>query len=759
MTTSQQSPRPDEAKVSPTEIYENMQCSKKTSYHYQDALNSVRSGVSATEAAWHLIAQLNEEEKLSLLDGDESFWQGIQTLFYDRFNRVPYVFGETPRLAIPGIRFSDGPRGVVMGTSTAFPVPMARGATWDIALERDVGNAIGLEARAQGANFYSGVCINLPRHPAWGRSQEVYGEDPIILGEFGVALTEGVQKHVMACAKHFALNSMENCRFKVDVEVDENVLHEVYLPHFRRVVEGGVASIMSSYNSVNGEWAGQSEMLLTKVLRKHWNFDGFVVSDFIWGLRDPVLSVKHGLDIETPFKQQRHLHMKKALSSGDLKWTVVERSCIRILSKCLQFAKSIDTEMPSTSVVFCDKHRALARQVAGRSCVLLKNDLVCGSPILPLRPNETKIIALIGRLADMKNTGDRGSSHVWSPHVVTIYEGIVSAFPHSEVVLENDGSTQRAKEAARCADIVICVVGYTHQDEGEYAAPTLMKDPDLRALHPPAITEKEIKAAQFLETAGVREKDKSDDAWKVGAGGDRVSLRLRPSDVAIIEAVTEVNPRTITSIVSGSAVIIEEWRDRVPALLMSWYAGSEGGHGLADVLINRVPPSGRLPFSVPTDESHLPPFNINSSTIHYDRWFGQALLDRLGVAPAYPLGFGLSYTTFTLSNMHFGEPTEDFDTEKLNVYATVRNTGPFPGRYVAQVYGYPNLLDLPRRLLLGFNVFDIGVGEEVHANVTASLRPLQRWIDSRFIQPCGNIEIEFASYAGDPHALRCFQRL
>ena len=159
---------------------------------------------------------------------------------------------------IPGFAFSDGPRGVVVGNATCFPVTMARGATWDVDLEERIGEAIGRELRAVGADLYGGVCVNALRHPAWGRAQETYGEDPHHLGELGAALTRGAQRHVMATLKHFACNSMENARFAVDVTVDEVALHEVYLPHFKRIVDEGVACVMSAYNAVNGEWCGQS---------------------------------------------------------------------------------------------------------------------------------------------------------------------------------------------------------------------------------------------------------------------------------------------------------------------------------------------------------------------------------------------------------------------------------------------------------------------------------------------------------------------
>ncbi|KAI3581685.1 glycoside hydrolase superfamily [Fusarium oxysporum f. sp. albedinis] len=351
---------------------------------FAKAVKEVSFGHDPSAVASRLLTELSLTERLHLLDGDVPFWEGLRGILCDRYNRKPFVMGAIPRLNIPGVKFTDGPRGVVMGSSTAFPISMARGATWDIELERRVGNAIGLEAKAQGANYFAGVCINLPRHPAWGRIQETYGEDPFLLGEFGVALTQGVQNHVMACVKHFALNSMENARFRVDVEIEEDVLHEVYLAHFRRVVEAGVASVMSSYNSVNGEWAGQSKALLTNILREQWKFTGFVMSDFIFGLRDAALSVKNGLDIEAPFAQQRAMHLENALRSDELSWIDVNQSATRILRTQLKFASRFLSETPDTSVVFCKEHRQLAREVAERSIVLLKNNKINSTPLLPL---------------------------------------------------------------------------------------------------------------------------------------------------------------------------------------------------------------------------------------------------------------------------------------------------------------------------------------------------------------------------------------
>ncbi|RFU25189.1 hypothetical protein B7463_g11144, partial [Scytalidium lignicola] len=734
-----------------------MSSSATTPYTFQHALEAIKGGEPIVQAGQKLLSELTEAERLSLLDGDTPFWEGMHDMFCDRYNRVPYIMGSIPRLGIPGVRFADGPRGIVMNESTAFPVSMARGATWDTSLERRVGDAIGLEAKAQGANYFGGICVNLPRHPAWGRIQETYGEDPLLLGEFGLALTESVQKHVMACVKHYALNSMENARFRVDVELDEDVLHEVYLPHFKKIVEGGVASVMSSYNSVNGEWAGQNNHLLNEILRDQWGFDGFVLSDFVFGLRDAALSVKNGLDIEAPFSQQRNMHLKDALASGELAWSDVDRACLRILHKELEFEVKTEASQPAPSVIFSKEHRALAREVSQRSMVLLKNDKVDGNPLLPLHAPKLSKIAIVGRLANSSNTGDKGSSQVFSPHVVTPFEGLKAVLPNVEIILDDSDSVERAQELASKVDLVICIVGYNDKDEGEYLVDALEDNPPLLKVFPPAKTAKEKEALAIIQ--GNSTKGKSEGSLEVGAGGDRKSLRLREQDEKLIDAVAARNPRTVVSIITAGAVIMEAWKDKVPAIIMSWYSGSDGGPALADVLFGQVDASGRLPFSIPKDEAHLPFFDREATKIRYDRWLGQHLLDKLNVQAAFPLGFGLSYTTFSTANLRVDEADIHKEKDEMLVRFSVSNTGSRGGRYIAQIYGLPGLDNFPSRVLLGFTPVDLDAGQSKDVAVSVSLRPLQRWVNGTFKLPGKDVGIELASFAGDSSALNmssCF---
>ena len=247
-----------------------------------------------------LVEQMTLDEKIHLMSGNISMlWLGAQIALQNGYNHIPYPAGGCQRLGVPALRFCDGPRGVVPKRNTCFPVAMARGASFDIQLEQKVGDIIGKEVRAAGGNFFGGVCVNLPYNPGWGRSQEVYGEDSIHMGKMASALVKGVQHHnVIACVKHYAFNSMENARFKVSVTADKRTEREVYLRHFKKVIDAGAASVMSAHNKYHGEHCGHNHYLLNQVLKEEWEFDGFVISDFLYGIRDTVGGINGGCDVE-----------------------------------------------------------------------------------------------------------------------------------------------------------------------------------------------------------------------------------------------------------------------------------------------------------------------------------------------------------------------------------------------------------------------------------------------------------------------------
>lgn len=479
------------------------------------------------------------------------------------------------------------------GHGTAFPVAIARGATWDVVLEESIGEAIGREIRAQGGNFFGGVCINLLRHPAWSRAHETYGDDPLHLGEFGAALARGVERYAMACVKHFALNSIENSCFVVDVTVDEATLHDVYLPRFKRVLEAGASAVMASYNSVNGEWMGQNRPLLTGVLPELWQWHGITGTDFVWGMRDGGAALEAGMDLEEPFAQIRATHLRAQLDTGECSWEAVERSAVRILATQLRsYARRVDID-PGDPVMACSEHRALAREAAARSMVLLKNEPVEGEPVLPLAA-DIGSIAVIGRLATEANLGDNGSSKVRAPSHTNPVDGIRAAFPYALITVVADDDPAAAALAARGADVVIIIAGFTAAEEGEFITPDTSARPELLALYPPRPPRppRSDNDERLRAIARSARHTSGSGAPEGGREGDRSSLRLRPVDEEIIHAVAGSNPRTVVALVTAGAVLTEAWRHEVPAALVIWYPGMEGGHALADVLTGRHTPPG-----------------------------------------------------------------------------------------------------------------------------------------------------------------------
>ncbi|WP_437386706.1 beta-glucosidase [Plantibacter flavus] len=674
---------------------------------YDEAVRAVRSGgLGPDAAADRLVSQLTDAELLSLLDGDAPRWQLPLIPFL--LGRRAFVAGAVPRLGIPGIRFSDGARGVVIGRSTAFPVTMARAASWDPSLEEEVGRAIGAETRARGANYSASVCVNLLRHPAWGRAQECYGEDPVLTGVMGSALTRGVRIHTMACVKHYALNSMENERFEVDVSVDDHALHEVYLPHFKAVIDAGADSVMSAYNRVRGEYVDVNRPLLTDVLREEWGFTGFVTSDWVFGTHDAVQSLEAGLDIEMPLRLRRARALPGALRDGTLRRQTVLRSARRILRTTLQHAALRAAAPPSTGAIASLEHRALARRTATQSMVLLANAPVDGAPLLPLAP-DLRHVAVIGRLARDANLGDHGSSRVRPPTTVSPLQGLREALPGVRITTDLGHSEHAAAAVAAEAETAIVVVGLNERDEGESVLTGGVDMGVLGAAFDSGFARRLVTGVARLASRLVR-------------GGDRASLTLRPSDERLIQAVAAANPRTVVVLIGGSAILMERWRDRVPAIVLAWYGGMEGGHALADVLTGAAEPGGRLPFVIPTDAAHLPPFDSAAKSVFYDARWGQRLLDEDGHTPAFPFGFGLGYTTFEHHLL-----AHRFDDDGGTADVSVTNTGERPGSTVVQIYAADAALHRPIAQLLGFRKVTLAPGEEVTVRIDLDAGPtLQR---------------------------------
>lgn len=643
--------------------------------------------------AKEIVNQMSLEEKVYLMSGNitladmqEDFKKG------KHYNETPYEAGGNERLGVPAMKFIDGPRGVVAGTgkSTCFPVSMSRGATFDKELEERIGKAIGKEIRAYGGNLFGGVCINLPPNPGWGRSQETYGEESFHLGIMGSALVKGVQsENVIACVKHYAFNSMENARFKVNVTTDKRTEREVYLAHFKETIDVGAASVMSAYNKYQGPHCGHNDYLLNQVLKDEWDFDGFVISDFIWGIRDTVEAANGGMNIEMNDTHQFGEKLVEAVKNGQVTEDKIDDAAIRIVRTLLAFTEA-DNKKYGEEVIGNKEHIALALEAAEKSMTLIKNE----NRTLPFSKSETKRIAVIGKLGEKENIGDHGSSRVYPPYVVTPLEGIKKIIPNAEVIFDDGQDLTRTKALAASVDAVVFVVGFNHDDEGEFIE-NAQDDQNLTAI-----------GVEF-------------DA----VGGDRKeTLGLHADEVELIKEIGPANRNSVAVLIGGNMIMMEEWKKDVSSILMAYYPGMEGGTAIAKTIFGEVNPSGKLPFVIPTDEKHLPQIDWLADEITYDYYHGYAKLEKEGIEPSVPYGFGLSYTTFNHSNAKF-----EVKDENIIARCDVTNTGDLVGDEVVQMYvGFEHSkIDRPVKVLRGFERITLLPGETKTVEISCSLDKLE----------------------------------
>ena len=525
--------------------------------------------------------------------------------------------------------------------------------------------------------------INLLRHPRWGRAQETYGEDPVHMGVMAAGFIRGVQQHVIASAKHFALNSIENTRMRVNVTTDERTLREVYLPHFKRAVDAGVGSIMCAYDKVNGIYSCENTHLLHDILKGEWGFDGFVESDWISATRSTVASALAGLDVEMPFIHFYGKPLLDAVNGGSVPLGVIDDAVRRILRA--KFRSGIFDGKPpldSATVVESPAHTALALTVERKAIVLLKNE----DGALPVPRDSTRRVAVVGALADTVNLGDAGSSDARGSYTITPLAGIRQHAGAAEVVnLSRNTLTADDLEQVAAADAAVVVVGLTFADEGE-----------------------------GQQSANVI--------------GDRKTLDLSADQQQLILDVASHNPRTIVVLEGGSAIIVENFADHVAAILMAWYPGMDGGNAIAEALFGDVNPSGKLDVTVPRAADQLPPFVNDKNEVEYGYYQGYRYVDKNNLDPRYPFGFGLSYTSFAFRNLRLAASTIA-PNGQVRASVDVQNTGTIDGDEVVQLYvGYDgSRVDRPVRELKAFQRVALTAGETKTVSLAFSATDLAFW--------------------------------
>jgi beta-glucosidase len=580
-------------------------------------------------------------------------------------------------LGIPELMVSDGPHGVrrvadvntLIATSlpaTCFPTASCMASTWDVDLIHVMGNAIAEECIALKVDIVLGPGTNMKRTPLGGRNFEYFSEDPYLAGQLAASFINGVQsKGVGTSLKHYATNNQEYQRLTINAVMDERTLREIYLPAFETAVKKGKPwTVMCAYNKLNGAYGSENHKLLVDILKEEWGFEGFVVSD--WGaVHDRVASLKGGLDLEMPGpREQRVKAVIEAVRSGVLDESVLDESVRRILGivfKAAETSKGGSFDMAA--------HHALARRIASEGIVLLKNN-----GILPLK--EQKHIAVIGRAAKKAYFQGGGSSHI-NPTRVDI--------PLDEL-----------QKLAGDAELIYAE-GYR---EDENLDQSLIDEAINKARH----------ADVALLYICLPESKESE-------GYDRNDLDLTLQQVALIKAVTTVQPKTIVILNNGSPVVMSEWIGGTAAVLEAWMMGQGGGGAIADVLYGVVNPSGKLAETYPLKLVDTPAY-INypgeNGEVRYGEgiFIGYRYYDAKEVPTQFPFGYGMSYTTFSFKNPKVSAATFK-DVDGLTVSVDVTNTGMVAGKEVVQVYvhDHKSRLVRPPKELKGFAKVELQPGE------------------------------------------------
>jgi beta-glucosidase len=636
-----------------------------------------------------LLARMTLEEKIALVHAD------------NRFSTAG-----VPRLGIPARQLSDGPHGVreetvgrdvsqAVGRTDDFvtymPALVGLAATWNPDLAAEYGKTIGEEARWRGKQIMLAPGMNIMRTPLNGRNFEYLGEDPYLASRMAVNYIRGEQSQgVASCAKHFVANDQETERNRVNVEMDERTLREIYLPPFRAAVEeAGVLSVMAAYNKFRGAYCAENDYLLNKILKDEWGFKGLVVSDWnaVHSTRGSVLG---GLDLEMgtvgrPFDE---FYLARpfldGVRAGEFPVSVLDDKVRRNLR--VMFATgAFDNRAPGGSIN-TKEHQLSARRVAEESFVLLKNE----AGALPLDAGKLTSIAVIGENATRLQAYGGGSSRIKAFYEVTPLEGILRRVGDRVNVTYSAGYAEkgagedavaRAVRAASQADVVIYVGGLNH-------SPGLDSE-----------------------------------------GADRKDLKLPYGQDELLQRIVQANPRTVVVLLGGGPVEMDRWLARVPAVLLAWYPGMEGGNALARVLFGDANPSGKLPFTFPKRLEDSPAHALGAypgrdGTVRYEegllvgyRWF-----DTKNIEPLFPFGHGLSYTRFEYSGLRLVEG-RDAKGPVVTVNFDVTNAGARDGAEVAEVYvrDVKSTLLRPLKELKGFRKVFLKAGEKQSVSI-----PLER---------------------------------
>lgn len=619
---------------------------------------------------------------------------------------------------VPSYMVTDGPHGLRKAQSsdelidldhnvpaTCFPPAAGLASSWDRALIRRVGEAIAEECVEEQVAVILGPGVNIKRNPLGGRSFEYWSEDPLLAGQEGAALVQGIQSRgVGACPKHFAANNQETDRLRVDARIGERALREIYLPAFETMVrEAKPWMLMCSYNRVNGTYASQNRWLLTEVLRDEWGFDGVVVSD--WGaVHDRAAALEAGLNLEMP-PSGTDDRIVRAVADGSLPEARLRARAGEVLELVRRATPAM--EESGTYRYGRGAHRQVARQAARESMVLLRNE----GGLLPLDASQPGL-AVIGRFADEPRYQGSGSSRINPTHLSTFRDalherGIDARYAPGFTFSDGDddpGLLREAVQAAREATVAVVFLGLPDAAESE--------------------------------------------------GFDRPDWALPAKQLRLLEEVCAVQEHVAVVLSNGGAVSVADWHERVDAVVEAWLLGQEGGAALADVLFGDVEPTGRLAQSIPLrleDDPSLANWPGGDGSVTYGEgvFVGYRHYDTFGTQVAYPFGFGLGYARCPIVDATV-TPT---GPNSVHVSAWVANESDRPGAQVVQVYVAPpeGAVRRPAHELRGFEKVRVEPGGHARVDIDLDLRAFARWserTDCWHVDP-GEYQVEVATSSRD----------